>query len=337
MKLRDYAALYLTRPQLERKTAETYEGHLRLHILPDLGDTQLGKLNQAAITRWHDQLCRGPLGANTVAKCYRTLRAILNLAVHEGRISTNPCALRGAGREHITERPIATVEQVLALADMVHPVRTALVLTAAFSQLRLGELLELRRSDVNPLLNRVVVTKANVELSSGEVRAKAPKTHAGQRTVHLPQSVMTILEDHMAEFVASGEDSYVFVGVRGGQLRRSVLSRDFGSAVSRLLENPANANLQGLTFHDLRHTGATHMAQAGATLKELMARLGHESSRAALIYQHATADRDRRNADAVDRTISQARAVTPTRVESERSTDLPLNDPDADALARGSA
>jgi integrase len=48
----------------------------------------------------------------------------------------------------------------------------------------------------------------------------------------------------------------------------------------------------GLHLHDLRHTGSTWSAQSGATLKELMARIGHSSARAAMIYQHATRDRD---------------------------------------------
>ncbi|MCW2610661.1 MAG: site-specific integrase, partial [Cryptosporangiaceae bacterium] len=49
---------------------------------------------------------------------------------------------------------------------------------------------------------------------------------------------------------------------------------------------------QGLRFHDLRHTGNTLAAATGASTKELMARMGHASMRAALIYQHASADRD---------------------------------------------
>lgn len=49
-------------------------------------------------------------------------------------------------------------------------------------------------------------------------------------------------------------------------------------------------------FHDLRHTGNTLVA-AGASTRELMTRMGHSSSRAALIYQHMTADRERALAD----------------------------------------
>jgi integrase len=60
------------------------------------------------------------------------------------------------------------------------------------------------------------------------------------------------------------------------------------------------AGLSDVRFHDLRHTAGTLAAQSGATPKELMARLGHSSARAALIYQHATDERDAQIADALE-------------------------------------
>ena len=65
-------------------------------------------------------------------------------------------------------------------------------------------------------------------------------------------------------------------------------------------------NLPDLHFHDLRHTGGTLSAATGASLKELMARLGHSSVRAAMMYQHATRDRDRVIAQALGGLIRQA-------------------------------
>lgn len=61
-----------------------------------------------------------------------------------------------------------------------------------------------------------------------------------------------------------------------------------------------------LHFHDLRHTGNTLAASTGASTKELMARMGHASPRAALIYQHALRDRDHAIAQALDGMIEGA-------------------------------
>ena len=53
-----------------------------------------------------------------------------------------------------------------------------------------------------------------------------------------------------------------------------------------------SAGRPDLRWHDLRHTGAVLAAQTGATLAELMGRLGHSTPAAALRYQHVAADRD---------------------------------------------
>jgi integrase len=69
------------------------------------------------------------------------------------------------------------------------------------------------------------------------------------------------------------------------------------------------AGVPGLHFHDLRHTGGTLAAATGATLKELMAWLGHSSTRAAMIYQHATRDRGQVIAKALGGLARQARIL----------------------------
>lgn len=70
-----------------------------------------------------------------------------------------------------------------------------------------------------------------------------------------------------------------------------------------------------LHLHDLRHTGSTWTAQSGATLKEVMARIGHSSTRAAMVYQHATRERDRAIAAALDQLIDEARNATESNCE----------------------
>jgi integrase len=83
-----------------------------------------------------------------------------------------------------------------------------------------------------------------------------------------------------------GRDGLLFPAVNGGQLAPSTLYRSFYPARER-------AGRPDLRFHDLRHTGAVLAASTGATLAELMARLGHSTPGAALRYQHAAQDRDR--------------------------------------------
>jgi integrase len=89
----------------------------------------------------------------------------------------------------------------------------------------------------------------------------------------------------------------VFVGANGGQLRRSNFSKTWARA--RAL---AKAGLPSdLHVHDLRHTGNMLTAESGASLAELMRRMGHSSTRAAQIYLHAREERERQLATTIDR------------------------------------
>jgi hypothetical protein len=84
--LKQYADEWLAeKPKLRARTLETYEGQLRLHILPELGATPIAKLTPTQVRGWHSRLSER-LGANTVAKCYRLLREILTTAVDDERI-----------------------------------------------------------------------------------------------------------------------------------------------------------------------------------------------------------------------------------------------------------
>ena len=100
-----------------------------------------------------------------------------------------------------------------------------------------------------------------------------------------------------------GPGGRLFVGSQGGIPRR----RNFNRIWQAALTSAGIPDELDLHPHDLRHTGSTWSAQSGATLKELMARFGHSSTRAALIYQHASRDRDEAIADALDALIVEAR------------------------------
>jgi integrase len=93
-------------------------------------------------------------------------------------------------------------------------------------------------------------------------------------------------------------DALVFAGDKGGPLRRSYFNRQ-----AKWTASAAAIGAPGLHFHDLRHTGNTLAAQSGASLRDLMARMGHDSMQAALIYQHKITGADRRIANAMDSMI----------------------------------
>src|SRR5690606_15500505 len=129
----------------------------------------------------------------------------------------------------------------------------------------------------------VTVRSTLVERSDGSLLFGPPKTEAGRRTVTVPAAIRGELREHLRTFVASADDALVFTGATGAPLRRSNFQR-----ASRWTEAVAAAGMPGFHFHDLRHTGNTLAAATGASLRDLMHRMGHQSTRAAMIYQHAT-------------------------------------------------
>jgi integrase len=224
-------------------------------------------------------------GLPTVAKSYRLLRAICETAVADEIIVRNPCKLKGASSEHAPERPVATVAEVAQLYEAIDDRFKAMVLLAAWCSLRLGEVLALSRADIDLDVGTLRINKAESQLEHGERIIGPPKTRSGVRTLAIPPHVLPLLQEHLRLFSEPGQNGLVFVGARGGPLRRV-------SFYPAWLRATKATGLEHLRFHDLRHTGATLAAATGASTKELMNRLGHASAAATLRYQHATVDRD---------------------------------------------
>ena len=121
----------------------------------------------------------------------------------------------------------------------------------------------------------------------------------------IPPHLLLELVGHLDRYVDPEPEALVFTSAEGGALRRS----NFRTRV--WLPATKAAGVEGLHFHDLPHTGNTLAAATGASTKELMARMGHASPRAALIYQHATADRDAAIAKALSDLVAKATKVDP--------------------------
>ena len=187
----------------------------------------------------------------------------------------------------------------------------ALVLVAAYTGLRWGELAGLRVKRVDLLHRQITVAEQLLEVR-GRLAFGPPKTGAGLRTVTLPTVAAEALAEHLSLYAEAGPDGLVFSAERGGPIRRSNFTRRVWMPTTRA------AGVEGLRFHDLRHTAATLAVAAGASTRELMVRMGHSSSAAALRYQHVMTGRDAAIAAGLDELVqaASARAQDPTAVGS---------------------
>jgi integrase len=181
-------------------------------------------------------------------------------------------------------------------ADVSHDRRFyALVLLATFASLRWGEATALRRCDLDLGTGAVRVRAAYIERSTGEMLLGPPKSQAGRRVVGIPAAIIPVLQEHLSIFTKDEPGALVFPGAKGGPIRRGNFNK-----LSAWPQAAEAIGMPGLHFHDLRHTGNHFAARSGAGLRDLMARMGHDSERAAMIYQHEVRGADRAITDAID-------------------------------------
>jgi integrase len=292
-----YATAWITeRSGLRPRTVYLYRWTLAKHLEPSFGRLYLSDIDPAMVRRWRSRLLNEGVSASMIAKAYRLLRAILNTAVdHDELIRRNPCRIAGAGSETPDERPVLTVAEIVDLADRVPARFRAMVLVAAFGTLRYGEVSGLQRADLDLDAGTVFVRRSLTEVRGTGLVLGPPKSRAGLRTVSLPGHVVDELKRHLLAYVEPEPSAFVFTGPKGKPIRRGNFNPLVGWV--QVVESMGKV---GLHFHDLRHSGNTLAAQSGASTRDLMARMGHDSMNAAIIYQHATRQADRAIANALD-------------------------------------
>lgn len=288
----EYATAWLEERPIRPRTREVYASQLA-HIMPMYETAYLTDITTYDVRRWHGSLSRSGLGPNTAAKVYRLFRTIMATAVQDGLIRNNPVAIKGAATERIAERPLLSWDDVQRLASAIEPRFSAMVWTAAVAGLRFGELTALDRRRVNLEAGTIRVDRALTSVKGEGPTFGPPKSNAAYRTVTVPPTISVLLDEHMKEFVGDGDDAVLFTSTKG-----SLLLNRYFSPYWRKAKIDAGVD-ESVRFHDLRHLAGTAAASAGGSLREVMARMGHQSSAAALRYLKAAEARDREIADAI--------------------------------------
>jgi integrase len=298
-----FAERYLRERTLRPNTVHGYRKLLHNRILPTFADVPLREVRLIDIKTWLAGLPRDTESSNAAA--YRLLRSILQAAEEEELIDRAPPKIRGAATARVRKkaRP-ASFAELQVIVDRM-PARLKLfVILAAFVGLREGELLELRRRDVDLDSGLISITrKVDKDVIANAAGAcpqcgrviSAPKTASGTRTVHVPPPFLPMLREHLELWADLGPDGLLFPGDRTDHMSVRFLMDQYRPAREA-------AGRTDLTIHHLRHTALTLAGQHGATAAELQARAGHASQAAMAIYQHATLDRDKSLAEKIGAT-----------------------------------
>lgn len=285
------------------KTFEEYELALRLYVRPWLAAEKLATLDGEKLVAWQAALSRDGASANTRARSIRVLRNALNKAVKLRLLPFNPCVALDKPKVVREERRPLEPSECVALMVVCRDHRLGdLIILAAMTGLRKGELFALEWSAVN-LAEGVLVVRRSLEESGGGRKVKEPKTAAGRRVVSLGSEAIAALQRRLDKAKSEGMDPelvpIVFPNTLGGYLRGSNFDRKVWYPLRQAAGIPDT-----FVFHDLRHTQASLMLAAGVDLKIIQKRLGHRDfATTANIYSHLLQNAQSEAVDKVDQLL----------------------------------
>jgi integrase len=287
MKVKPWSEKWLAaQGHLKPSTRARYRGLLDVQILPEWGGYSLQDVDFLDVQGWVSDLTGSGLSGSSVRQAHRVFSLLLETAVRSKRLSANPAVGVRLPRPGKPEKTFLTHEQVSALADAAgkpkvttpdvppspESVRLAgerrtIILVLSYCGLRWGELAALRVERVDTMRRRITVAESVTEVA-GTLTWGTPKTHQ-QRSVPIPRFLVEPLAVLKA---GKGPKDLIFTGARGGVLRNNGFRRDvFDDAA-------AEAGLEGLTPHELRHTAASLAVSSGANVKAVQRMLGHASA-----------------------------------------------------------
>ena len=311
MLLKDWMLQWLDNylPNIEATTRTHYRNAINTHIIPDLGHVMLKHLKTTDIQAWVNSLQnKKGLSPKSVRNIYLNLQAALAKAVVLRMLPYNPCEGVVLPKAKKYQATIYTVQEMNHLLDVARGTDMFIpVLLATNLGLRRGEVLALKWEHID-FENAVVHICENKVITEDGALTKAPKSAAGVRDISLGSGVLTELKHAHAQYnrnkLSMGarfkDSGFVFSQADGRDYRPESLTRMW----RRFLEKH---QLKDIRFHDLRHSCATALLEAGVDPKTVQNRLGHSDITMTMnIYAHCTQNMDRNAAQKLDALFASA-------------------------------
>lgn len=299
----DYAKTWLlvTVPATcKPSTAIDYNHFLSNHAMPELENVLVSDINRLRIKKLLMEKANSGLSASSINQIKSVISGVLNLAVDDEILSSNPAHRLGkvVKAKNIQDgiAPFSRDELALLLKTFREefPKDYPLALTLARTGMRYGEALALQWGDMD-FHNRLIRIQRN--FTKGNILTpKSGKGRSVDMSKQLKSALLELRHKRKLETVRKGwgkVPEWVFVNETGNPLDPNNWRR---RVFYRALEK---AEIRKIRIHDLRHTYASLLIQAGESLAYVRDQLGHHSIRVTVdIYGHLTPGG---NKDAVDR------------------------------------
>ncbi|MER6145420.1 site-specific integrase [Streptomyces sparsogenes] len=302
MTVAEWAEIWWQTLDVGDNTEAYYRSLLTRHILPRWGTTPVDQITPADVQIWLNQL-RATYATATITGLRKLFAMVMTDAVDNQLLATNPVRPRRRGRGRIEprcERPWADEHQVLTIAHRILRLASRnqclLVITAAYTGMRWGELAALHRDNLDLTHGRIHITADAGALHevNGRLTLGHPKTHASVRTITLPPFLTQLI----ATDLAASTRPFVFTTLRGKHLRRSGFQRRLWAPAAgggHHCGETWTPIKQGLTFHGLRHSHKTWLIEDGVPEVAQARRLGHTmEDKNDDVYSHVAASIDAR-------------------------------------------
>jgi integrase len=294
----EHMATWLDGLRVEPSTVASYRKNVRLHVTPHVGALRLEQLTGTRLTKLYHQLeqtgrtdGKGGLSARTVRYIHTIIHAGLRAAVRDGLLSVNPADKANPPSAKAAKAPEMhpwTVEELRAFlgqrAEAADPLLIAWSLLVS-TGMRRGEALGLRWADVDFDGSRLSVRRSVSVIKregAGKVIVVGTPKSGKARTIDLDSATLATLKAHKAArgtlaLALARDDAYVLGNLDGSAWHAERFSRRFGVANDTARKALGEDKLSKIRLHDLRHTHATLMLQAGEAVKVVSERLGHAS------------------------------------------------------------
>lgn len=290
--LTKWIQVYKNGENISPTTRERYQGLINSHIIPEIGHIKLSKIKTSDIQNFINQKsCSGRLDGkpgglakSTVKQIYVILKAALDQATAPGEklLHYNPADYVSLPKVHKKKpRKVYTSEAIkefFELAKQRTRLYPAFVLAVTMG-LRRSEILGLRIKDINLENGFIKIEQTTVRTNNGVQVKEFPKTHHSNRTIPIPDSIVPILKDHIENLKQqSGENFKLKSLVFPTQNGNPMCPRNFSTRFEVLAKEMEKRGYPRLTLHDLRHSCATLMLEAGVNIKIISSILGHHSA-----------------------------------------------------------
>lgn len=282
---------------LDETTRELYEMYVKVHIVPKLGNLKIKDIKPMQIQEFYNEkmkdieLANGKikkgLSNNTIGKIHSFLNRAFDDAIKNRFIKYNPC--QGVKKPKKTKyKPVVCNEQnfYTLLENVKGTIDEVIILLAGICGLRRGEIFGLRFIDIDSVNFKISIRQTKVRFN-GEWIIKPPKSETSNRTISVPEFVITTINNYLTSLKIVPE--LIF-----SQYQPDSYSKHFSELLNKW-------NLPHMRFHDLRHFNAVIMLKYGVPDKVASQRLGHSQVQITReIYQHVLPDMDKQASNIIE-------------------------------------